>query len=212
MLEKKISLESIADEKKIRKLFVPGSETNQNRGWADAEINFDDQEITCVCFATFLIYEESRNTWGGVFRNKNFNSYHYDLDTIKYRIKVNRKPGSRFKVSTEPAIALMGKTESIIITDYYEENSSRAKNLSLKSSFSSNLIYEIAQEILGSYSYNSSFTVSNDEIPKFFFPGYKYVSIKGSDSNLLINPVRKEADLKSLFQLGEIINNLILKS
>jgi|GEM_PF-5966289 hypothetical protein len=197
-------------DKKIRRLFVPGSETTNNKGWLDDEIDFKDQIFSYATLSTFLIYEEGRNTWGGVYDYKHFNSYHYDLDVIKYRIKINAKRGSHFRISTQPAIALVGDVDAIIITDYFQKNSMRARSLMSKS-FSSNFIFEMAQQITGdnyTWGQGSFFTLPAANIPTFFFPPYAYPIIKGSETECIRPAARTNINLVPLFELANAINCL----
>ena len=196
------------DEKKIRKLFSKSSQTTRNKGWVDEEINFDDQVFSYATLSTFFFYEEGRNTWGGKYNYKNTNSFHYDLDIIKYRIRVNANRGSHFKIYTLPAIALVGNTDSIIITDYFQRNSFRASYLERNNRFSSNLIFEMASTITktDSWGYSSIFTLPTSDLPTFFLPNNAYPIIKGSETSALKSAQRTNIDLAPTFKLLDIIN------
>ena len=196
------------DEKKIRKLFTKNSQTIRNKGWIDEEINFDDQVFLYATLSTFLFYEEGRNTWGGKYNYKNTNSFHYDLDIIKYRIRINAKRGSHFKIYTLPAIALVGKNDAIIITDYFQKNSIRADYIERKKGFTSNLIFEMASTITKTdiSSYGAMFTVPTSDLPTFFVPNYSYPITKGSETSDLGKTHRTNITLNPTFKLLEIIN------
>jgi len=196
------------DEKKIRKLFTKSSQTSRNKGWVDEEINFDDQVFSYATLSTFFFYEEGRNTWGGKYNYKNTNSFHYDLDIIKYRIRINAKRGSHFKIYTLPAIALVGNTDSVIITDYFQINSHRASYLESNKCFSSDLIFEMASTITktDSWGYGSIFTLPTSDLPTFFLPNYAYPIIKGSETSALKSVHRTNIDLSPTFKLLDIIN------
>lgn len=196
---------------KIRKLFkVDTSGQLFKGGFYDSYIEFPEASLNYASLSTFYIYEEFRNTWGGIKRGRNSNSYHYDLELIKHRIRFESKRGSQFKVSTVTNLALVGVDLSIIITDYYEESLSRALKLKNLKNFQSRNLLEIAFSIVNNESY-SVFCLDSDIVPPFIFPNTSFPIFNRSQLNLLTNPTKIESNLNSLFSLCEQVNRLLVE-
>ncbi len=201
----------------IRKLFNPTDESHDPReAFIDKRVGRGQSDIKYIRLATFLYYTESRNTWGGKYNYVNHNSFHYDLDLILKRIRINGKAGCTFYIETHQALCLIGKEgETLVIVDAFNKNKKRAAFLEQKKNFKSQDIFDIAEEIIENDSTlsSSTFLITEDEIPIFFAPGWKYPPIrKGSSTyNLKSSVIRLNEDLSHFFSISNNVNRLLIE-
>jgi hypothetical protein len=79
---------------------------------------FEDEHIRAYQLSIIYEFYEARNSYNG-YKSKtamfdNF-GFHFDFNTIKQRIELNRKKGSYFEIHEVPCIAVKGETKALIL-------------------------------------------------------------------------------------------------